>query len=166
MEPVLSPLLSIADEATVPKVYKADVSVAFDNDCDEFLIRNIKKAEKTIYGAIYSFTNKDIAESLIERAGMKVKIILKLDKKQNEFAYTKFLIKKMKKAGIEVKLIDMREKSDHMHHKFAVIDEKIVVTGSFNWTRNASENNHENIISIKSENIAAEFIKAWKKVGK
>jgi phosphatidylserine/phosphatidylglycerophosphate/cardiolipin synthase-like enzyme len=51
-----------------------------------------------------------------------------------------------------------------MHHKFAVIDNKVVLTGSFNWTRNAAEDNHENIISIDSADMAVYFTDAWKKI--
>ncbi|NJK62165.1 MAG: hypothetical protein HC921_05290 [Synechococcaceae cyanobacterium SM2_3_1] len=35
-----------------------------------------------------------------------------------------------------------------MHHKFAVIDESIVVTGSHNWSQGANRNNDENVLII------------------
>ena len=44
------------------------------------------------------------------------------------------------KAGIAVK-VDRTE--HHMHHKFAVVDGKSVVTGSYNWTKSAAEFNQE-----------------------
>ena len=151
-------------EAKPSKTVKAEVSAAFDNDCDELLIKNIQKAKRMIHGAIYTLTNKDIVEALIKRAKKRVKIKLKLDKTQAEFVYTKVLIKMMKEADIEIELISMKS-GDHMHHKFAVIDDEIVVTGSFNWTRNAATDNNENIISINSKDIAKEFLSAWEKVG-
>lgn len=153
-------------DAKPTKTVRADVSAAFDNDCDELLINNIKKAKKTIYGAIYTFTNKDIAEALIKKAKRRVEIKLKLDKEQAKFEYTVTLIKRMKDAGIEIQLIAMKTRGDHMHHKFAVIDEEIIVTGSFNWTRNAATDNNENIVSIKSKDIAKGFLSAWEKIGK
>ncbi len=33
-----------------------------------------------------------------------------------------------------------------MHHKFAVLDGTLLLNGSFNWTKNASQNNNENIM--------------------
>jgi len=149
--------------ASAQKKYTAQVAAAFDNNCDELLIANIQKAKKTILGAIYSLTNKDIVKALINRAENKVDIILKLDKEQAKFPYTITLIKMMEKAGIKIILIKMK-KGDHMHHKFAVIDNKVVLTGSFNWTRNAAEDNHENIISIDSADMAVYFTDAWKKI--
>ena len=52
-----------------------------------------------------------------------------------------------------------------MHHKFCVIDESIVITGSFNWTSQAVNFNQENILFYENKDIAqkyiAEFNKLW-----
>jgi phosphatidylserine/phosphatidylglycerophosphate/cardiolipin synthase-like enzyme len=45
----------------------------------------------------------------------------------------------------------------HMHHKFAVFDRKRLMTGSFNWTRSASEDNEENLIVTPDANLVAAF---------
>ena len=86
-----------------------------------------------------------------------------MDKHQSEFKYTKILIGMMRKTGISVSLTDMPEKTC-MHDKFAVIDNETVMTGSFNWTRTASERNYENIVMIKSAKIADKYIRAWEKI--
>lgn len=41
-----------------------------------------------------------------------------------------------------------KNKRLHMHHKFAILDEKILVTGSFNWSSQAVTGNQENLIVI------------------
>ena len=148
------------------EIQKVDgVEVAFDKNCDELLISNILKAKNTVYGAIYSLTNDEIVDALINRAEKRVQIKLKIDRKQSDFAYTKILIKKMQASGIAITLISMK-KGDHMHHKFAVIDKKIVITGSFNWTYNASKDNFENLVVIESKNIAEKFIAEWNRIEK
>lgn len=52
-----------------------------------------------------------------------------------------------------------------MHNKFAIIDDEIVMTGSFNWTTQAVKSNQENVIFIQNENLAKiyaeEFEKLW-----
>lgn len=149
--------------ASKNSVYDGKTVAAFNNDCEKLLLDNIKRARKSIYGAIYTFTNKDIAEALIDRAGKKVEIHLKIDKEQAKFSYTKVLIRKMREAGIKILLIASPE-DVRMHHKFAVIDDKIVLTGSFNWTRKASNENNENLVRIKSEGLAGEFLKAWHQI--
>ena len=53
-----------------------------------------------------------------------------------------------------------------MHHKFALIDSKQLINGSFNWTQKAITGNHENIIISNNEDIVlpylSEFETLWK----
>lgn len=52
-----------------------------------------------------------------------------------------------------------------MHHKFAVLDTKTVITGSYNWTITASKYNFENIVIIKNNEVVAdEFAEEFKKL--
>jgi cardiolipin hydrolase len=44
-----------------------------------------------------------------------------------------------------------------MHHKFALFDGKRLLTGSFNWTRSASEQNEENMIVTPDPVLVAAF---------
>ena len=68
----------------------------------------------------------------------------------------------LEKQGIPVKVDDTRH---HMHHKFMVIDQSSVITGSYNWTRSAAEYNHENIVLLNDAGIAKsyqdEFNRLW-----
>ena len=45
----------------------------------------------------------------------------------------------------------------HMHHKFCIIDNRIVMTGSFNWTRHAADQNYENITITTNRSIVKQF---------
>lgn len=51
-----------------------------------------------------------------------------------------------------------------MHHKFAVIDHAVVLTGSFNWTTQAVKNNQENILFYENEEIAKKYTVAFNKL--
>lgn len=50
--------------------------------------------------------------------------------------------------GAEIKLLKMPRQSNHMHHKFAIIDRKTILNGSFNWSPNAASS-IENILILK-----------------
>jgi phosphatidylserine/phosphatidylglycerophosphate/cardiolipin synthase-like enzyme len=52
----------------------------------------------------------------------------------------------------------------HMHHKFMVIDQEHVVTGSFNFVTKSFSGNFENLIAIKSRALAASFTGHWKSI--
>lgn len=52
-----------------------------------------------------------------------------------------------------------------MHHKFAVLDNALILNGSFNWTRAASDGNQENVMVSNNQafvkQFAAQFEKLW-----
>ena len=43
-----------------------------------------------------------------------------------------------------------------LHHKFVIIDDNLLITGSYNWTRFSSKN-YENMVVIKDEEIVEQF---------
>jgi phosphatidylserine/phosphatidylglycerophosphate/cardiolipin synthase-like enzyme len=47
--------------------------------------------------------------------------------------------------------------SDKLHHKFAVMDDARVITGSFNWSPSAAHQNDETLLMIDSPQLAAHF---------
>lgn len=51
-----------------------------------------------------------------------------------------------------------------MHHKFCVIDESVVITGSFNWTSQAVQFNQENIIFYENKDLAAKYVAEFNKL--
>ena len=46
---------------------------------------------------------------------------------------------------------------DKLHHKFAVVDNKTVITGSFNWSPSAAHTNDETLLVIESPTLAQHF---------
>lgn len=102
------------------------------------LIDSIQQAEKTILVQIYSFTSTPIYKALraAHQRGVQVKIIM--DQSQSKMKYSKK--NELRKAGIPV-WID--KNSGYMHLKTMVIDNKIVLTGSYNYSKRAEYNNVE-----------------------
>lgn len=69
---------------------------------------------------------------------------------------------KLKAAGLEIRT-DKNEKL--MHNKYCIIDGRLLITGSYNWSDNAELSNAENIIVIHDATttaaFAADFTKHW-----
>ncbi len=130
-----------------------------EDRCSHIVINWISRANQSIEIAIYSFTLDSIGDALIEAhdRGVKVRVIMERDQVNRYSEYSK-----LKAAGIEVKL-DGNDRL--MHNKFVVIDEKIVLTGSYNFTKSADEYNDENLLVIVSQRIAeaykSEFQEMW-----
>jgi len=127
--------------------------------CEERLIYWFNKANFSIHILIYSFTLDSVSEALIAayKRGVEVKIVLEREQLNDYSEYYK-----LKNAGIEVKL---DSNPALMHDKVAIIDGKIVITGSYNWSSSAETKNNENMIIIKSIELAKiyeeEFQKIW-----
>jgi phosphatidylserine/phosphatidylglycerophosphate/cardiolipin synthase-like enzyme len=64
-------------------------------------------------------------------------------------------------AGLDVHL-DGNDRN--MHHKVFIIDGKIVIVGSYNFSRSAEERNDENTLIIRSPEIAAQYLAEFDRV--
>merc|ERR1712138_169257 len=81
---------------------------------------------------------------------VRVRIIT--DKAQSEAIGSD--IAELQAAGIEVR---MNTSQHHMHHKFCILDECVLMNGSFNWTQGACENNYENVMITNETAFVAPF---------
>ena len=64
----------------------------------------------------------------------------------------------MAKVGIPTKSDNSKA---HMHHKFAVLDGTLLINGSFNWTRQASLENRENMMISNDKVFVDQFVAAF-----
>ncbi len=105
------------------------------------IISEINNARQSIYLAMAWFTDRDIANALIEAKNRNVTVDIVLSSNaQNE------IVKQMFKANhINVHAFETGDERGMMHHKFCLIDNKISINGSYNYSYNASNNNVENI---------------------
>lgn len=132
----------------------ADSKVYFspNGGCQEAVVAEISKAQKTIDIAMYSFTSREIAQELVKAKDRKVKIRIVLDKGQKTENYSKsrYLIEK----GFEVKY---HNGDGLMHNKFSVFDGKVLITGSFNWTAGAESKNEENLLIMTDKYLIKKY---------
>jgi phosphatidylserine/phosphatidylglycerophosphate/cardiolipin synthase-like enzyme len=92
----------------------------------------------------YSFTSAPIAKAVVEarKRGVKVEAVLDKSNRTDKYSSATFL----KNQACEV-LIDARHAI--AHNKIMIIDEQVIVTGSFNFARKAEESNAENLLIIR-----------------
>ena len=93
----------------------------------------------------------DLRSSVLKRKiveGVKVKALFHGGGAKTEYS----AYEPLKSAGAECRI--SFNTRGVMHHKVIIIDSKTVITGSYNFSRNASANNDENIIILRSPHIA------------
>ena len=146
-------LLALAGCATAPP---ATVCFSPGGHCADQVIHEIGTAKKSIYVRAYSFTHPGIAQALAdaEHRGVDVEVIL--DKSNLSGRYSEAGL--IAHAGVKT-YIDSRHPI--AHDKVVVIDQLEVVTGSFNFTRQADEKNAENLLVIRSASLAAQYNGDW-----
>lgn len=152
-------VLSLFSLLCMSSVVYADSKVCFSpgGGCQGAVVTQISKAQRSIEIAMYSFTSREIAQALVEAKKRQVKVRIVLDNAQIKDPYSKsrYLMGK----GINVKF---RLGPGLMHNKFAVIDSRVLLTGSFNWTASADKKNAENLLIIMSKELAQKYEKQFK----
>lgn len=141
-------------------------TVAYFEDIKGVLLAELGRATREIVAAVAWFTDPDILELLEQKTKDKVTVRLLLIEDHINVGGRGLNFEALEDNGGEVALIKGTDtnKQAIMHNKFAVIDRKTVITGSFNWTRRA-KSNYENITVITDESeLAHQYVVEFNKI--
>jgi phosphatidylserine/phosphatidylglycerophosphate/cardiolipin synthase-like enzyme len=122
-----------------------------------FAIRQaLDNAKSSVLVQAYSFTSAPIAEALVKahRRGVKVRVLLDKSQKTEKYSSADFLAN----AGIPTKIDAAHAIA---HNKVMIIDNEIVITGSFNFTQAAEESNAENLLVVRDKELASRYTENW-----
>ena len=148
---------------------KVEVYFSPDGGAQDAIVERIEGAERAIDVAMYALTNREIAWALVRahERGVEVRVLLDGDFDAScKYSKNTFL----SRHGVNVKLdrshIVGGEVQGYMHNKFAVVDGKVVITGSYNWTASAEHRNDENLLIITDapklcRKYESQFVKLW-----
>ncbi len=124
------------------------------------IIELVNGAEESINFLSYSFTSNGIGEAIRARAlaGIEVSGVMDEGQSASDGAeYQNFL-----QAGLDVRLDG--NSNGLMHHKVIIIDRRIVITGSYNFTAAAENTNDENLLIIFSPQLAEKYLEEYQRV--
>ena len=150
-----------------PKVRLSDSTQIFtyfspESDTISPLLKEIRAAEKAIHFMAFSFTHDAIGGAMRDRFASGIEVRGVFEGRQTHNPYSEY--KAMKEAGLSVVLDKNR---GAMHHKVIVIDDGTVITGSYNFSKNAEKNNSENLLIIKgNREIAAAYLAEFEKIAR
>jgi cardiolipin hydrolase len=122
------------------------------------------RAERSADVCVFTITDDRISDAILaaHARGVAVRIVTDNSKALDLGSD----IERFERAGIPVRV----DRTDyHMHHKFAIFDSRLVLTGSYNWTRGAADSNEENIIVTPDDHLVRSFATAfeslWNRLG-
>ena len=131
-----------------------------DDGVQAILLDILNEAQESIYFMAFSFTADALGEALRERAESGVTVAGVMDEEQVKSnqgtEYDAF-----RQAGLDV-YIDGNP--GQMHHKIVIVDESIVIVGSYNFTNSAESRNDENLMVIYNDEIASLFLEEFRRV--
>ena len=126
------------------------------------LIEHFNRAQRSIHVALYALTLDTYANALIRahRRGVEVKVLLDRGQARHPASDGR----RLKAAGVAVRYASG---PGLMHHKFSIVDGRIVATGSYNATWSGTYRNSENAVIIAEPRVVrlfeAEFSALWEK---
>ena len=145
----------------VSQAYAVDITVnttahvyfSPNGGCTDAIIKEMRNTKSEILIQAYSFTAKGIAKEAVEakKRGVHVEIVLDKSNKTQKYSAGDFTAH----MGIPTYIDD---KHAIAHNKIIIIDRETVITGSFNFSKAAEEKNAENLIILKSKELANAYI--------
>ncbi|NJN73352.1 MAG: DUF1669 domain-containing protein [Limnothrix sp. RL_2_0] len=142
----------------------------WENTSNGLIAQTLAQATQSINLALFVFAEQRIANTLEKELGEGTKIQALID---SSFAFREY------SDGLDMLGINLKEKcdpfnrpwqnpitsvgtaklpqGDKLHHKFAVIDSRTVITGSHNWSASANNQNDETLLIIQNPQVAAHF---------
>ena len=145
--------ISFADNFSVNASYQ--VCFSPEGQCAEKIVTAIDNARQQILVQAYSFNHRAIIRALVNarQRGVEVKILLDKDA-LNHRALLSYLKRKHLWLAID-------STPTIAHNKVMIIDQQIVITGSFNFTLAADKDNAENVLIIDDRMLAQKYLKNW-----
>jgi len=128
--------------ATDTSSEKASAFFSPGKACIHEVLRQFDLARQSCDVCVFTITDDRITNAIIQASGRGITVrVITDDEKSHDLGSD---IDKLQMCGIPCKM-DVGNMA-HMHHKFALFDRRRLMTGSFNWTRSASEQNEESLL--------------------
>jgi mitochondrial cardiolipin hydrolase len=166
LETIVDVLLGAVQPTSAPSAKSGIAEVFFSpgEGCRKRIVDLFGQARQSADVCVFTITDDRITDSILAAhlRGTKVRVV-----SDNEKAFDPGSdLDRLRDAGVPV-AVDTSP--HHMHHKFALFDSRLVLSGSYNWTRSAADMNEENVLVSDDPRVVAafrgEFDRLWKRFG-
>lgn len=118
----------------------------------ERLLQLLHSAEHSVHFLAFTFTSDALADAMLHLAEEGIEVAGVLEAAGADGLGSEF--ERLHRAGLDLRLDG---NPNNMHHKVLLIDGRIVVTGSYNFSRSAEERNDENVLIVFDSQLAAAY---------
>jgi cardiolipin hydrolase len=132
-----------------------------NDDCPRRIRGLLERAKQSVDICVFAITDNRLSSAILDahHRKVKVRIITDDDKTEDRGADAE----RLAEAGVDLRTDRSRY---HMHHKFALFDRSLLLTGSYNWTRSAADSNEENFIITGDSRFINPFSKLFEQLWK
>jgi phosphatidylserine/phosphatidylglycerophosphate/cardiolipin synthase-like enzyme len=147
---------TVDDQRVTVDGTRVDILFAAEDEVVDKLLPLITGAQRRIRFMAFSFTQDEMGAAVSARAkaGVDVRGIFETRGSETEYSELSMLYC----AEVPVR---QDGNPGTFHHKVLIIDDEIVVTGSFNFSENANESNDENVVIVFNRDIAAQYLREF-----
>lgn len=139
-----------------------EIDIIFAPEADEtrILIDEISQAEHSIRMMVFVFSLGDLADAILQQMVDPDFVVRGVFENRNSKARWSQL------PTLHCAGADMRQDGNPytLHHKVLILDDDTVITGSFNFSRNAAQSNDENIVIVRDAVIAGLYLDEWNRL--
>ena len=161
LEEIVKTLAPVSQPERAPE--PCSVYFSPGEECPRKIVDLFGRARVSVDICVFTITDDRICEAILaaHKRGVGMRIITDNDKACDPGSD----VDRLCQGGLAVCI----DRSDfHMHHKFAIFDARVLLTGSYNWTRGAARDNEENFLVTSDPELrgpyAAQFDKLWRKL--
>lgn len=148
--------LSLLAEPAPTNTCRVQVYFSPMGGCTDAVVAALRSATNSILVQAFSLTSTPIAQALIKAHERGVRVSVILDRTQRTEKYSAATL--LSNAGIRTLIDDSHAAA---HNKIIVVDQHLVITGSFNFTKAAEQNNAENLLVLDDPAVAAIYAGNW-----
>ena len=151
-------VLFFPDEATA-RSFTSNCEINRREGSLSVLMNTLLSAKKSLDVCIFTFSCKELKDVLVcaHQNGVVVRVITD----NEQVAASGSQVASLRRAGIQVRHDCV---SYFMHHKFAIVDEKILASGSLNWTLQGVCGNQENVVILDAPDVVVPFSKQFERL--
>jgi phosphatidylserine/phosphatidylglycerophosphate/cardiolipin synthase-like enzyme len=150
---------TVGQQSTTVNGTPVQVLFAAEDGVIGHLIPIVENAQSSVRFLAFSFTDYPLAKAMIDRAAVGVDVAGVFEKVGSETEFAE--LRTLHCAGVPVR---QDGNPSFLHHKLIIVDERIVMTGSLNYSTNAEESNDENVLIVDNPEIAALYLQEFERM--